>query len=176
MGRAALGGQRVEHSPSERRRPDDQQHLLGREDDDAKEPGEGGGPARDTIYPDPLAPPGRSIAHERHVELEGVQARDLPVGINPRERGVPADQLRVRQGPVRGSAGAHHERLQEARLPRRIRAPDKLGARPERGGQHRVAAEAAERDGGQHRAGRGREPRSRGGRYEVVRTGMTTCV
>ena len=55
VGREARGREQVEGRPTERRRADDEEHLLGGEEHDPERPAEGPGAPSDAVDPDALA-------------------------------------------------------------------------------------------------------------------------
>ena len=129
VGRRAGRGQLVDDRPAQRRRADDQEHLLGREEDDPQQPAEARRPPAEAVDPDPLAArrTRRAGAHDR--DLERVRS-DAPLDAG--EVRAPADQLAVGAGPVRAAPGQQDDRLEQARLAGRVRAPDQVRPGPER--------------------------------------------
>ena len=140
--------------------PDDEEHLLGGEDDDAQHPGERGRPPRHAVDPDPLAAAGRALPDERDVEVRGAAVAVAPA-LDAGERRPQRIISASLGGPVRGAAGQEDDRLEEARLAGRVRAPDELRARPERRLERVVGAEAGQAERGEQGAGRAAGPASR---------------
>ena len=172
----ALCDERVQRAASQGGRAGDEKHLFRPEHDHPHEPGQPGGAARDPVDPDPLSSPGGTVPEQHDVKLERVEAGQLAARVDPREPGAPADQLAVHLGSVGRAARTDDKGLEQARLAGRVRAPDEVGARPERRRQRRVAAEVGHRDRGAHGDRGGRSSGRRVAVYDVVRTGMTTCV
>ena len=120
--------------------PDDQEHLLGREEDDPQRPARRGRPARPRpltrIRLRPPLPAGPGARRRRP------RGRRRPTRPSTRARSAaPADRARRRRGPVRAAPGQQDHRLEQARLAGRVRARRRGAARAERGVERRVAAE-----------------------------------
>ena len=142
VGREAGGREQVEGRPTERRRADDQEHLLGREEHDPERPAEGAGAAADAVDPDPLA----AAAAVGPRALDGdLQDLVVDVALDAGQVGAPADELAVGRGPVGSSPAQQGDGLEEAGLAGRVGPDDEVGSRLEVG----LA-------GSRSRAGRGR--------------------
>ena len=184
VGRRPLAGQPVERLPAERRRPRDEQHLLGGEQDRPEHAGQPCRAARDAVDADPL--PGAAGAGPDERDLDGSRASagsPADAGLDPGELLAPADELALRGRAVRAAPGEEDDRLEEARLAGGVRAPHELRARARR--PRRARGSPAGR-GSRGRAGSGRRTPTRGARrtgarvrdplrQDVVRTGITTC-
>jgi hypothetical protein len=138
--------------------------------------GESARAATDPVHADPFprasgAGNGCPGADERDLELVARGSAD-----DPGQVGAPADELRVGRRPVGSAPGEQDDRLEQARLAGRVRAPDELRAVAERDIELGVTAEVAQRELCEGDPGRRRRYRGTGPGQEVVRTGMTTWV
>ena len=66
--------------------------------------------------------------------------------LDPGQVAAPADQLAVGRRPVRAAPGQQDDRLEQARLAGRVRAPDELRAGAERRVERRVAPQVEQAD------------------------------
>ena len=162
----------VERRAAQPRRAGHEQHLLRGEHHDPQRAVQRAHAAAHAVDPDPLAPGAAVGAGPDDRDLDGVRAQ---AALDPGEVALPADQLAVGRRPVRAPPREQHDRLEEARLARRVGTPDQLGPRPEGGLEGVVAPEIEQADRvEQGRRGPVRPVRPPVVGYEVVRTGMTT--
>ncbi len=147
IGRRTLAGEPVDRAPAQARRARHEEHLLGREDDRAKQAGQARGSPGHAVHPDSLAAAGLGGSRQRHLDrgrvlLAGFAGDALHAG----QVTAPAHQLGIDGGPVRATPGKQNDRLQEAGLARCVGTPDQLRPGSERGSQRAVAAQIMERD------------------------------
>ena len=138
-------GELVERRPPQGRRADDEEHLLGREEDGPQMLSQGRGTARDAIHQDPLAPAGlegnvQRDARRRHTVERGpehpgfvLRRRWCLLGphhthdpLDPQEVGAPADKLGIDGSSMRTAQRQQHDALEQSRLPGCVRTPDEL--------------------------------------------------
>ena len=144
-GRAA-GRELVDRRPPQARRADDEEHLLGCEDDDRSRVARLAARRPTPLTRIRLRPP-LPVAPEDDAHLDDVATE---AALDPRHVGGPADQLAVRRGPVRATPGDQGDGFEEARLARGVRSPDQL--RPGPGTRPRASDSPGSRRGAGDRA------------------------
>ena len=170
VARVVRRGQAVEGRPPQRRRADDQQHLLGREEHRPEVLGQRCRPARHAVDLDLLAA-ARLQGQLEATERSAGAARPRPPrpagsgriadrrclrrrtdhALDAQEVGAPADQLRVGGGPVGPAQRQQDDGLEQSRLAGGVRAPDELRPGPELEVQRGVAPEIPDRPGAEER-------------------------
>ncbi len=148
----------VDHPSSEARRPGHQKHVLGREQDDSQPLFEGADAAGHPVHSQALALAlsGGGAARSNDRELDrrrGIVRGPLTdSSLDPQRICTETHELRIGRRASRSTAGRQDDRLEEARLARRVRSEDEDRARREGDVERSVRPEIRDAEVGQQGA------------------------
>ena len=134
--------QRVERMAPQRRRADDQQHVLGREEHDRQRLRQLRGSPAYAVDADALAGAGRTTAREDDLDVRRAFGPAADVGLQAGEVGAPRDHLGVGLGAMGTAHADQGDRLEQVGLAGGVGAVDHVRARPEACLETWVAAKA----------------------------------